>query len=378
MSEHQEKRKRKGGEHRRRQDHAGAKASLGKNVGGSASSKQQHPGNQPNNGQNIHSNSRKKRGRKNNNSSNPISTGEHNQTKNSNHHSKSNKNIIDTASIKSNNSLTLHWKSSQPHIMPLAVEEDMLKVILRWGERERGMMRDAPPFRLAEIQKRCQRHGIPLSQACSLRRHHMSLLNPYKSKESMQLGSLKDIKRSAELFEDAIAAYLHKQQISFWSEEEQKAEFLRTHPGQLIKGTPDFKLKQPILLTVVTTNHENHAHGTNNQQTQTLESRQHNIRLTKQRTIHWIEAKMFYGASTIPHDDRSAVGSILSKQKKYVKLFGEGAIVFSQGCGERLAVELDAIGVTALGCIGNPDIDLQDLKRHQRTWCGDKNGNILP
>ena len=87
---------------------------------------------------------------------------------------------------------------------------------------------------------------------------------------------------------------------------------------------------------------------------------------------------MFYGASTIPHDEKSAVGRILSKQKTYVKLFGEGAIVFSQGCGERLANELDAIGVTALCAIGNPDIDLQHMKRHQRKWCGDRSGNILP
>ena len=367
MSEQKEKRKRKGGDHRKRQDHPGANASMGNTAGSSSSTQQhrEHHGTHHPNEQNSHGNSRKKRGRKNNNISNNNSTGGNNQNMNSN------KNNIDSISTNSDNSMTLQWKNSQH--MPLAVEEDMLKVILRWGERERGMLRDAPPFRLAEIQKRCHRHGIPLSQACSLRRHHMSLLNPYKSKESMQLGSLKDIKTSAELFEEAIAAYLRNQQIPFLSEEEQKAEFQRTHPGQLIKGTPDFKFNEPIILNVVAS-HENRANGTKKPKHKS--ESQH--RLTKQRTIHWIEAKMFYGASTIPHDGRSAVGSILSKQKKYVKLYGEGAIVFSQGCGEKLAVELDAIGVTALGCIGNPDIDLKDLKRHQRTWCGDKNGNILP
>lgn len=87
---------------------------------------------------------------------------------------------------------------------------------------------------------------------------------------------------------------------------------------------------------------------------------------------------MFYGASTIPRDDKSAVGSILSKMTKYVEMFGEGAIVFMNGCGAKLAAELDSIGVTALACYGNDDIDLSAVKRDQRTWCADENGKILP
>ena len=63
--------------------------------------------------------------------------------------------------------------------------------------------------------------------------------------------------------------------------------------------------------------------------------------------------------------------------KKYVKHFGEGAIVFSQGCGERLAAELEAIGVTALSSL-TKDFDMSTVEAHQRTWCADKNEVILP
>ena len=292
----------------------------------------------------------------------------------------------------STNQLTLRWIHVEPH-MPLKVEEDMNQVILKWGERERGMLKDQPAFRLKKIQERCNIHGVSLDQACSLRRHRMSQLNLCKSKEMLRLGSSKDIKASAELFEEAIAAMLKKKRIAFWSEHEQKALFKRRNPGQLIQGTPDFKMKNPILLHVETPavsilrpegrqhlrEHDfkknQHRHTHHNQEQSSVippASQQHD------RTIYWIEAKMFYGASTIPHDNRSAVGCILSKMTKYVQLYGEGAIVFSKGCGARLAEDLDKIGVTALSCIGNKDIDLSALRHHQRTWCGDANGNILP
>ena len=162
-----------------------------------------------------------------------------------------------------------------------------MKVILRWGARERGMLRDAPPFRQAEIQSRCQKNGILLSQACSLRRHHMSLLNPFKSKEALQLGSMKDIKASAILFEEAIATFLHKQRIPFWSEKEQVSQFQRTNPGRRIGGTPDFKLKEPVILEVPSSTSQRHHY--------TIGAKQKKAKfgspngLSNQRTIHWME-----------------------------------------------------------------------------------------
>jgi len=286
----------------------------------------------------------------------------------------------------------LNWSLAAPHV-PLAAEEEMVKVVIRWGANERGMLCKQPEFRLADIQKCCKRNGVHISQACSLRRHHMGLLNPFKSKESLRLGTNKNIRKSAELFEQAIASFLVHRQIPFFSETEQKEQFLQDNPGQLVPGTPDFKMKGPIVLKVYSVHNDSDKnqkkrHGKNNRHTNTNNGINHHHhhqghsnqkrQLVSERTIHWLEAKMFYGASTIPHDNKSAVGSILGKMGKYVELFGTGAIVFMQGCGEQLAAELDEIGVTALTVVGNDDIDLSAVERHQRTWCANQNGDILP
>lgn len=281
--------------------------------------------------------------------------------------------IDDSGQTNETNELSLRWYSAEPHV-PLAAEEGMIKVLLHWGQKERGMLRDQPPFRITKIQKQCKRHNIQMSQACSLRRHHMSLLNPFKSKEALRLGHTKDIREAAAIFEEAIAAFLRRRRISYRSEEEQKAEFYQANPGALLKGTPDFKLVDPVVLKGVSVNVRNNDGRSNRNENGT---KQKQTTITSERTIYWIEAKMFYGASTIPPDNRSAVGSILSKMRKYVQMFGEGAIVFKEGCGDQLAEELAKIGVTALSC-SDRDIDLSGVKRHQQKWCADKKGRILP
>lgn len=94
--------------------------------------------------------------------------------------------------------------------------------------------------------------------------------------------------------------------------------------------------------------------------------------------------KMFYGASTIPPDGKSAVGAILEKSRRYVDLYGDGAVVFLYGCGEKLARELAEIQVSVMdsgGATGNSalrnHLSLHALQEHQRTWCADNDGNIL-
>lgn len=93
---------------------------------------------------------------------------------------------------------------------------------------------------------------------------------------------------------------------------------------------------------------------------------------------------MFYGASTIEPDGRSAVGAILEKCRRYVDLYGAGAVVFLYGCGDKLASELAEIGVSVIdsgGARGNPSsrnhLSLRAMQEHQRSWCGDNDGNIL-
>ena len=95
-------------------------------------------------------------------------------------------------------------------------------------------------------------------------------------------------------------------------------------------------------------------------------------------TINWIEAKMYYGASSIPHGSRGAVGTVLATGSKYVDAYGPGAFLFMMGCGDRLASDLAKIGVAVLDCNNNGQISLNDVRAHQRTWCGNDKGHILP
>ena len=89
-----------------------------------------------------------------------------------------------------------------------------------------------------------------------------------------------------------------------------------------------------------------------------------------------IEVKMFYGASTIKMDSKSAVGGLLKTARKYVRTYGPGAMLFSFGFGEDLAATLEAEGVLCLDCSGM--VELGPVEAHQRTWCADRRGNILP
>ena len=63
---------------------------------------------------------------------------------------------------------------------------------------------------------------------------------------------------------------------------------------------------------------------------------------------------------------------------KFGRLSMEGAVVFMMGCGDRLAAQLGEIGVSVLDCSGNDTVSLQRVRAHQRTWCANKDGHILP
>ena len=273
--------------------------------------------------------------------------------------------VIDSDDESEEELLILTWTLGSPHV-PLNAERKVLEALSRFGEKERGMLKSQPPKRIRFIQHTCRRHGMHMFQACSLRRHHIQQLNLSKSKAELRLGSDTEIRTSASLFEEVIASHLDKERIPYWDEAAQRKRHRRENPGVCgSQPTPDFLLKTPVCLQVLSSDSER------------KEARKNGNNCIAKRTIHWIEVKMFYGASTIPQDNKSAVGRILSKMTKYVDLFGEGAVVFMQGCGQELVNELESIGVTALDGFGN-NIDLGPVIRHQRTWCADAHGNILP
>jgi hypothetical protein len=274
----------------------------------------------------------------------------------------------------------LHWPNPSPHYIPLSEEERMLPALVHWGKSERGMMKDQPPFRLQKILKllgtngkdrRNNKHSygkhknsnnlvqINLLQSLSLRRHHLKLLNPTLSMPALRLGSNADIRISADLFEQCIETHLTKLAIQFWNEKDQKRMHEENGVGRQ-PLTPDFRIKNGSLKLLLTQD--------------TFVRTATDDTVCETQTIFWIEAKMFYGASTIPHDTDNAVGTILPKARQYVSYYGPGAIVFMYGCGAKLARELKEIGVIALDCRG---VDLERVFRHQIGWCGDGKGNVL-
>ena len=87
---------------------------------------------------------------------------------------------------------------------------------------------------------------------------------------------------------------------------------------------------------------------------------------------------MFYGASTIDRDGKSAVGRILQMAEKYTTYHGAGAIIFMQGFGDALGQQLRETDVVALSCCPAHNFKLKRVTEHQRTWCANDRGEILP
>ncbi len=265
----------------------------------------------------------------------------------------------------SNYQNVLEWDSPIGYV-PLCEEEAMVKFMFaRNGKHERGMLKDKPAFVVSKFRKILRQcaPSMTIPQMCSLRRHHIKLFNQYMDMTKLRLGKGGDILESARIFEVATESFLKKSKIHYLTEKDQWK--VAKESNQTLNVTPDFLLPKPIVLRKIQRN--TGKRGNSNQSRSVLE----------ERTIHWIEVKMYYGASSIPHGSKGAVGSVLKKQKAYVDTFGEGAILFMMGCGEKLAADLNDIGVTVLDCSGNT-VSLDGVHDHQRKWCANDKGQILP
>jgi hypothetical protein len=283
-----------------------------------------------------------------------------------------------------------------------------LPALLHWGKSERGMMKDQPPFRLRKIQKLLSfNHGnnnknssnsMTLLQSLSLRRTHLKHLSPKLSMLQLQLGSEQHIRQSAQLFEGVVQNYLRREGVldCFWTEEDQRKMFLR-EDGKMVPS-PDFRVRDGCCVHLnfgcgsihgsggsgVGTKKNYDGNSNSNEHTNTILDAEQKmatppptaaaVAVATTKRIHWIEAKMFYGASTIPSNTPNAVGAILPKMNEYVSLYGTGAIVFMYGCGDRLAHQLLELGVVALDGRG---LDVRIVEEYQRGWCADSRGNIL-
>ena len=220
-------------------------------------------------------------------------------------------------------------------------EETLLPLLFKFGKKERGMMKKQHHLRVKAIKEKCHDQGIMLDQALSMRRTHMMLLNPHvQSVSQLGLGKPEDIRACSAIFEESVETYLQHHGIKFYTEKAQKAMVPK---GEKTPPTPDFLLQETIYLD--------------------------------SKPVNWIEAKMFYGASTIPDGTKNAVGGLLPSATKYVDRFGPGAFVFSCGYGSQLKRALEDKGAIALDA---RPLNLQKMKEHQRSWCANDRGQILP
>jgi hypothetical protein len=244
------------------------------------------------------------------------------------------------------------------------------------------MMKDQPEFRLRKILKLLEsksfgdkRNGktgdqvtISLLQSLSLRRHHLKLLNPTLSMTALRLGSGTDILAAAKLFEQCVESHLKKMGVPYLNEEDQRRMHEVSGAGTRQPLTPDFRIWDGHLVEL------HFGHGDDLTIAGNEDRANSNDADRQAHAIHWIEAKMFYGASSIPASTDNAVGTILPKVRQYVKYYGPGAIIFMYGCGKELALELKRVGVMALDSRG---LDLERVIRHQVGWCADKRGQVL-
>mmetsp|Transcript_15941 Transcript_15941/g.36774 ORF Transcript_15941/g.36774 Transcript_15941/m.36774 type:complete len:426 (+) Transcript_15941:161-1438(+) len=271
--------------------------------------------------------------------------------------------VLDTMDLVNDGKIKVLVWDSPMECIPLWQEERMVEFMFkRNGKGERGMMKGKPAFLLTKYKKVLRElapSGMNLPQVLSLRRHHIKLLNPSKSMTQLGLGTFDAIRESARIFEVAVEDFLKQCWIDYMTEDQQRQK--ARSDAVTLTVTPDFLLPKPVLLRKVRT-------------------KKHSGKSTVlpgERRIHWIEAKMYYGASTIPHGGSGAVGSVLAQAQKYVDHFGEGAFLFMMGCGEQLAADLNDIGVSVLDCSGST-VALDKVHDHQRTWCANEKGHILP
>ena len=235
--------------------------------------------------------------------------------------------------------------------IPIEVEQKLLSLLMQYGKQEHGMFKNQKPHRIRRIKQACYDNGMRLDQALSLRRHHIQVFNPYKPMPRLGLGSDQNIHNAATIFEEVVSKFLSQSGIEFWDEEEQRnqhKERCKQDPKVNMPPTPDFLFPSSV----------------------------HILKNGIQSEINWIDAKMFYGASTIEKSN-NAVGSLHKKAKKYVDKFGRGAFIFYNGYGDGLEALLLEENVILLDAFASP-VELRCVFEHQQTWCANNDGEILP
>jgi hypothetical protein len=228
-----------------------------------------------------------------------------------------------------------------------------------------------------------------LEQALSIRRHHIQNNHRWANQaQVVRLGTDAQIKAAADLFEAAIATHLTAAGVTYMTEAAQ-----HSCNGEQRRPAPDFLLptpvtiRQPHLLEASWTQQWRRDASDGCMYTQAEFAQYYGAdgeamwasavprAAHPGGPIHWIEAKHYFGCSTIPMDGKSAVGKLHAVVDKYVAAYGPGAIVLCEGCGEWLAAELESRGALVLDAL---PLDLSRVQQQMSTWCAGPAGELLP
>ena len=293
---------------------------------------------------------------------------------------------IDVPEQDSATQVALQWPRRK--FVPLLAEQSIVKVMLR-HKKERGMMRAQPADRVREVRDACSRLDVTFEQALSIRRHHVrNNCKAPNQEQVVQLGTEVQIREAADLFEEAIAAHLASAGVAYLTEAAQRAR-----NGDQPRPTPDFLLPSPVTIQqpealAASWTHEWRRDASDGGMYTQADFNQYYAAdgdamwaAAQPRAphlggpLHWIEVKHYYGPSTIPMNGKSAAGKLFAVVDKYVRLFGPGALVLCEGCGEALAAELEARGALVLDSL---PLDLSLVQQQMSTWCAGPGGELLP
>lgn len=253
----------------------------------------------------------------------------------------------------------LCWRQNKT-TLTLGKEKTLLRSLLRNKKKECGCLFQQHENNINKIRHLCETHQVPILTAASLRRHH--ILKNHRGKFYLaNLGTDQQIREAASLVESTVKLALvdiDGEPIPYWNEEEQKANYRNTIKSELdpLQGpTPDVLFKKAVTLR--------------------LETEDGDI---TERTVYWLEIKMFYGAASLPWDSTAgAIGGLQRMAEKYTRLFGTGAVFFWNGCAQELEKKFKHLGVVVLDNTCGM-VDASTVEAHQRTWCANENGEILP
>lgn len=240
------------------------------------------------------------------------------------------------------NSLPTHQSIAWPCsniVRSVHVENALKPIVLRPGEFGRG--RDLPPYRLQQIETACVKHGMTHFQALSMRRQLLRAQpgGMVRVNRSSAMGSAQGQQHVAQLFESAVAAFLHSQGLLFRTGTELQAEACAARYSSTSATpfpaaatcTPD------ILFSVPTT-----INGS---------------------SVAWLDCKLFYGCYLLSSYKQLPVGKLRGQAERYNARFGSGGFVFGQGFCADLARVVPA-GVVLLDAT---PIDMTQVTEYQNS-----------